>query len=360
MKKGMFVCFWCIFLISCSPTPKVIEELQLIQALGYDYVSESEFRTVAGSQIILPGEEELPQTAVFSAVGNTSRITRKKMQTESSKLLVLGRVNLILFQDDLAKEGVFYYLDILQRDPLVGRNVRPAVVEGKVFDLLSQNYKLDITVYQYLNDLIEQNEKEIIPQITLHTVLYEYYKDGVDVTLPMIKQNDNRAQITGLALFKDDHYIQKLNVREASYLKLLKESFEGGFYQIDIDEHDYVSLENVNAAPVYTVKQDESGLHVSIDIKITGIVNEQGDVNGPNHYNKNDIKHLGSTQFEKHMNQLIKKFQEWNVDPIGLGAVARSSVRDFNIDDWHKNYPTLDIKVNVDLSFVSSGITEEN
>ncbi|TSB47361.1 Ger(x)C family spore germination protein [Alkalicoccobacillus porphyridii] len=359
MKRLLIVMVCLVALTGCAPRTKIIEELQLIQALGYDFESDSDFRTVAGSQIILPQVENLPETEVFSAVGNTSRITRKKMQTESSKTLVLGRVNLVLFQDQLAEEGIYYFLDILQRDPVIGRNVRPAVVEGKVYDLLSQNYKLDITVYQYLNELIEQSESEILPQVTLQTLLYHYYDEGSDMYIPMIKQYQDRARVTGLALFKGDQCVHKLSVRESSYLKLLKEPFNGGFYQIDLDNGDYVSLENVDADQDFTIKNTEKGMRVTITVNIKGIINEQGDVKGPNHYNGSALTHLGTEQFEKHLKSLLKTFQELNVDPVGFGANARSKMRDFDIEEWKRAYPDLDIQVKVNLDLISSGITEE-
>ena len=360
MKKLLVFIVCAVVITGCSPRTKVIEELQLIQALGYDYESENEFSSVAGSQIILPEEEALPDTEVFSAVGNTSRITRKKMQTESSKLLVLGRVNLVLFQDKLAEQGIFYYLDILQRDPVIGRNVRPAIVEGKVFDLLSQKYKLDITVYQYLSELIEQSEKEIFPEVTLHTLLYQYYQEGSDMYLPMIKQYKDRARVTGLALFKDDFFVHKLNVRESSYLKLLKEPFNGGFYQIDLDDDNYVSIENVDVGQNFTIKKSGTDYSASITVNVKGIINEQGDVKGPNHYGIQELNHYGTEQFEKRLQKLLQTFQELNVDPLGLCAKAKSSIRNFDMKEWENSYQDLDIHVNVNLNLISSGITEED
>ncbi|WMM31875.1 Ger(x)C family spore germination protein, partial [Shouchella clausii] len=161
MKKWLLALCCVLVLGGCAPRTKVIEDIQLIQAIGYDYVNKNEFRSVAGSLIVLPSEETLPQTKVFTATGNTSRITQKKMQAKSSKYMVVGRIGLMLFQDRLAEDGIFYFLNVHQRDSMIGRNLRPAIVEGKTFDLLSKNYQLDTTVYQYLNELLEQSEREI-------------------------------------------------------------------------------------------------------------------------------------------------------------------------------------------------------
>ncbi|MDP5305135.1 hypothetical protein CAY60_019550 [Shouchella clausii] len=78
MKKWLLALCCVLVLGGCAPRTKVIEDIQLIQAIGYDYVNKNEFRSVAGSLIVLPSEETLPQTKVFTATGNTSRITQKK------------------------------------------------------------------------------------------------------------------------------------------------------------------------------------------------------------------------------------------------------------------------------------------
>lgn len=134
MKKWLLALCCVLVLGGCAPRTKVIEDIQLIQAIGYDYVNKNEFRSVAGSLIVLPSEETLPQTKVFTATGNTSRITQKKMQAKSSKYMVVGRIGLMLFQDRLAEDGIFYFLNVHQRDSMIGRNLRPAIVEGKTFD----------------------------------------------------------------------------------------------------------------------------------------------------------------------------------------------------------------------------------
>ncbi|MEK4566802.1 Ger(x)C family spore germination protein [Alkalihalobacillus sp. FSL R5-0424] len=363
MRKVCALVFCFLMICGCAPRPKVIEELQLIQALGYDVHHEDEFRTVAGSQIILPGEEEaLPNAVVFSASGDTSRITRKKMQTESSKLLVLGRMNLLLFQDKLAEQGIFYFLDILQRDPVIGRNVKPAIVEGSVYDLLTQDYKLDITVYEYLNDLIEESEEEIFPKVTLHSLLYHYYEEGSDMYLPMIKPHKDRARVTGLALFKEDQCVYKLNVRQASYLKLLRERFSGGFYQIDLADDNHVSVENVQVSQSYTIKRGtDGGFVTSIDVQLEGAINELGDNKGETRsYSMKELEQYGVNQFQERLSSLVHLFQELEIDPLALGSIAKNRIRGLTMEEWYESYPSMDTKVNVELTLVHSGIIDES
>lgn len=263
----------------------------------------------------------------------------------------------MLFQDRLAEDGIFYFLNVHQRDSMIGRNLRPAIVEGKTFDLLSKNYHLDTTVYQYLSELLEQSEREIYPRVTLHTALYQYYAEGTDMFLPIIKGNDDHARVTGLALFKKDRCVDKLNVSEASFFKLLSEPFRGGFYQVQISSDSFASLENVQATPQYTITKDDNGLHVSILVHMKGVVSESGDLS-MSVKDLAKIKELGIQQFEGQLQTLVNRFQQHSIDPIGLGDVAKSKIRHLNMEQWHATYPSLDIDVNVDLTVIGSGITD--
>ncbi|WP_059103693.1 Ger(x)C family spore germination protein [Shouchella shacheensis] len=358
MKRWMVFGACLLLLTGCVPRTNVVEELQLVQAYGFDYVDEYKFRGVAGSSVILPGEEVLPKSVIFTATGETSRLIRKQMQTQSSKQMVQGRIGLTMINKELAAQGIFNFLDNLQRDPMIGRNMRMAIVEGTTVDLLSGDYSLDISVYQYLNDLIEQSTKEIFPDGDLHKALYQYYGEGMDIFLPVMEKQGDRVGVVGLALFKDDVFVQQLDARDASFFKLMYESFAGGYYQVEMEDNIFVSLESVNAAPSYTISEDQNGIHVTLDVNVTGLINEKEEIDVSKEINIEKIKKAGTEEFEERMNALIHTFQEQEIDPLGIGDRARSKISHLDMDTWYEQYPGLNIEVEAHLEVISSGIVD--
>lgn len=109
MKKWLLALCCVLVLGGCAPRTKVIEDIQLIQAIGYDYVNKNEFRSVAGSLIVLPSEETLPQTKVFTATGNTSRNTQKKCKQSHPNIWLLAGLGSCCFKTALPKTAFFIF-----------------------------------------------------------------------------------------------------------------------------------------------------------------------------------------------------------------------------------------------------------
>ncbi|WP_078392722.1 Ger(x)C family spore germination protein [Shouchella patagoniensis] len=359
MKSKLILLGVCLFcLAGCTPKTKVIEEIQLVQALGYDYVNDEEFLGVAGTQITRPGEETLPENEIFTATGKTSRMIRKKIQTESSKTLVEGRIGLLLMNKELAEQGIYHFINTFERDSMIGRDIHLAIAEETSLEILSGDYNLDITVFEYLNELMEESNKEILPETNLHTVLYQYYGDGMDLFLPVMDKKKDRVFVIGLALFNDDVLVHQLNVREASIFKLLYERFRGGYYIIEVDPDTHVSVESVNASPTYKIYEDHTGIHVGIQVEVKGLVSEKEQIDTSKERNIQKIQKAGIREFEEKMTALITTFQELGIDPLGIGDRARSQIRHLNFKEWERLYPHIPIDVDVTLEIIGSGITE--
>ena len=58
------------------------------------------------------------------------------------------------------------------------------------------------------------------------------------------------------------------------------------------------------------------------------------------------------------MDELIKQFQEKEIDPIGIREEIRSHSRKWSMKQIQDMYPNVDIAVNVEINVVQSGIGE--
>lgn len=58
------------------------------------------------------------------------------------------------------------------------------------------------------------------------------------------------------------------------------------------------------------------------------------------------------------MNELIKQFQEQEIDPIGIREEIRSHSRKWSMKQIQEMYPSVDVAVNVKINVVQSGIGE--
>lgn len=162
-----------------------------MQTFGYDYVNSEEFEGTAGSSNIPPGEQSMPVNEVFSATGKTSKRIRQKIQAEGARPIVVGRVGLVIFNQELAEHGIENQIDNLQRNPSIGRKLPLVVSKEKAKDIIDSTYSQSDSVSQYLIDVVEQNLEQTIPNVNLHRFLVHFYSKDADPFLPLIEKRVN-------------------------------------------------------------------------------------------------------------------------------------------------------------------------
>ncbi|WP_373462638.1 Ger(x)C family spore germination C-terminal domain-containing protein [Paenibacillus sp. V4I3] len=53
---------------------------------------------------------------------------------------------------------------------------------------------------------------------------------------------------------------------------------------------------------------------------------------------------------------LIQLFKKEGIDPLGLGDFVRSKTRNWNEEEWKKEYRTLNVRLNVKVNLTEMGI----
>ncbi|TCP26624.1 spore germination protein [Scopulibacillus darangshiensis] len=346
----------------------VIDDIRLVQAIGYDYVGDDlVLSTVAVPNYTMGGGESgggpssSATTDSFSVISHTGKAIPTKMQTKAQQPLKLGKVNTILFDEDLAKHGIDDFVDYLNRDPVIGRKLYLAVVDGSTQELLSGQYEESQAVSIYLNDLIKQNIKYNLPRMNLHEFLYSYFGQGKDPILPILKKSGDHIEITGIALFRNGKYVGKIPIPNKTFIfKLMSQPFEGGAYEFYLKNNPsaYISVLNTGSKVTYSVKNGNSASpDILIHVKMKAIITEAPLRSNPKEY-INKISKAMEKDIEKQGEQLVEKFQKMSVDPLGLGAKTRSQTRGWDFEKWKDHYPNADVKLKVDIQVKQTGITE--
>ncbi|MBS2969154.1 Ger(x)C family spore germination protein [Metabacillus sp. KIGAM252] len=355
--RRCFLLFLSLSLMTgCTPEQQILEELQLVQTIGYDYVSEDKILGTGGSTSIPPGQQSLPTDEVFSAVGYTSKQIRQKLQNESTKPIVIGRVGVVLFNQKLAEKGISDLLDNLQRDPEIGRDIFLALAQDSSQKIISTKYSTSVPTSNYIFDLIQQNMEQDMPRINLHAFLYRYYGKGLNAYMPILQKIDDRLKIIGIGIFKDDRLVQQINTEEAYYLKMAEDTIKKGILEIDF-KNKKLSIENLSSKPKITVEKRNGSYKTELTLKIKGRISEGG---GFRMTSKNIISGIEKTtrkQIEQHMEKLIQSFQENQVDPIGFKRKAMQN-RTFSNKKWGDQYAKMPIRVNVEVAIIHAGIME--
>ncbi|WP_409288434.1 Ger(x)C family spore germination protein [Peribacillus sp. SCS-37] len=358
MKKGIVWSVLVILLIGGHTLePVILEDVQLVSIYGYDYVDKNTIKGVISSPIIPMVENTPPKNEIFAAKGHTSKNTRQKLQAESPEPLVTGRLNTLLYNKKIAKKGILSLITTMGRDPALGRATAMAIVEGEVEDLLEYEYKVTETSAQYVEELLSHNSKDVIPKTNLHSFLDHYYLRGQDPFLPLIKKEKDRIRIKGIALFYNDRYVSYIPYKECFVFKLLYENFNNGMYEFKQDGN-YVTIENLFSKNKIRISDGNGSPKAHIDISIKGKITDAPRLVLTDKKVVSKIETALEQQIKRQAYGMLNQFKKKNIDPLGLGELARSQTYHFDFQRWEHHYKDLPFSVNVEVEITQTGTIE--
>ncbi|ALC89051.1 hypothetical protein AM500_04025 [Bacillus sp. FJAT-18017] len=355
MPNNRWILLSVFLLLTGCVEREVIDDVRLITGMGYD---TSEGEKIEGTALIpfhLPDQKV--ENTTLSAASSPSRNIFRTLQKKSPDPIVSGAMEVALFGKDIAEKGISSLLDSLQRDPSIGTNTYFAVVDGTAKDVLKGDYGKKGNS-SYIADLIEQNTEHLdLPQTNMHTFLADFYKVGKSPFLPLIKKHgDKGVELVGLALFKDDKVIDTLPANKLFYFKLMVERYTQGGVKVSMGKQEAVvrSLRS-KLKPKLT---GQNPYELTVNIEIEGLLEQY--TGGPlNPKARKEIDAALKKQIETNCMELVKRYQEKDIDPLGLGSFVRSRTRNFDQKKWRKtDYPKMKIHVNAKVKLLESGVVE--
>ncbi|MCM3718194.1 Ger(x)C family spore germination protein [Fictibacillus phosphorivorans] len=349
-----------ILLAGCVPK-EIIDDVQLIHAIGFDELPDGNIQ----GTITYPIFEQDGKVRVeyLSAVSHTSRFLRSKLNTKSPKTLAAGQLRIVLFNHKFARKGILDIMNSLYRDPNVGNRLFLSVVEGNTNKLLTNEYTATPLPSIYIMELLEQNIKsENLPRTNLHVFLYSYYGEGIDPFLPIIKSEKNSLQLNGIALFRDDKYVGRINHKESFVFKILLEGSRTGNYEVQLKKgkrKGHSVIRNIKGTASYKVKKVNGVPEFNIKLKILGEIHEYPPwLDLENKQNIQLVEKTLTKEINKDAKKIIAKFQRLNVDPLGLGDQVRRREKNWVFKRFKEQYPDMKISVSTDFEIVESGVIE--
>ncbi|MEH7514218.1 Ger(x)C family spore germination protein [Gottfriedia acidiceleris] len=360
MRYRLLIVFVCMvfFLSSCALIPPTdVNEINIIQGAGFDLQEKDQLKATVTFPIFRA--IDTTEFDIVSAKGQTLKNIREKIDNQIRHRMMSGQLRLVLYSLDLAKKGIYPIVDTFDRDPAVGSLLQMAVVEGETFDLLSLKEYEQENVSLYIHDLLLHNsEVGPMPYSDFSTFMYDYFEEGQDPFLPMLKMDKGAIKLSGVALFKDDKFVAKVPWKYVFAFKTLMESYHQGMHQFDFDG-EHLAIDNINSKTKYKVKIIKGKPEFNIELNMNARILEYTGpkpISLPKHI-KEITKKL-EKQIEKEQMELISILQKNNVDPIGFGSKLEAHDRNFDSKKWEEQYPHAKVKVKANLDIIHTGIVE--
>ena len=366
LRNLLALILFCSLLLGGCWDQKTFEQVGLTLSFGIE-LSESGNLLITSIYPVVGGQQT-GEVDIISTETHIVRGGRTNMRLASPKLLEGGKVQQVLLSDSIAKEGIHDLLEVFQRDVTVPAISFVTIVEGSPAELLKKasEFKSKPRVSFYLYHLLENNVKlSNIPNTKIFDFDINYFSPGLDPIVPTIKLGNDIIQITGCALFSKDKMTGKLNVKETNLLMGLLDQLKYSDFVLDdpefLKEHDVkygLAITFFNNKRKINIDFSEEGTPiVEINVKYRCSLDEYKWDKTIDPKVQEDLEKKIGEQFTRISNNVIKKLQEANCDPIGIGDLIRAKYYDYwQSIDWKEVYQEAEIKANVEMEIGNVGI----
>ncbi|WP_261133369.1 Ger(x)C family spore germination protein [Bacillus sp. Marseille-Q3570] len=349
-----FLKILCVLLLiaGCSRN-KIVEDLKLIESLGYDLEDDKikgsasyhvHYDVPAGAPVKLLTAESETANGIFTTF--TQQVPHP---------VEIGKTRTILMGEPFAKEGIQDLIGTLVRNPIIASNAKMAISEQDAAEVL--NLTMRLTPF-YLSEVIEQNiTYGNTPQMNLHTTLNQYFGTGQDVYLPVLTIDESeKIMVNGLGIFKGDKLAMRLQDRETFLFKIIKNKNISGTYEFISEQKEKISLKIMYGKRKIHLKNTRQKPKVKITLDLFALIKDHPE--SLDLTKKEDVDKL-STLIEKELTikieKLLEEFKEEQVDPMGFGDLVRSEKRDWTQDRFNDQYPNLEFEIETKMNFLGSG-----
>jgi len=359
----------CVLLSGCWDQD-YLKDARLVYGSALDLTDEGKIHsTMAVREVSGGGAQVNPVDEFYSAEGETVVQLRDKLDRQMSGKYRPYKNRILLLGEDLVKRDLFAIMDFLYRDPKAALNASLAVTEGKSSDYILMGKVGKTLIAEYLKELIDsEQEKTIIPEENIQTILKEMYDPACDFGLPYIRKKDQGIEVGGIALFHGQRMTGLITVDEQVLLTLLllMDGYQGKVAQItekvgsegEMPIEQFIVIDVAKAKRETIIQPDPvRKIKVQIPVKLSVSVAEYPHNQLDEEQVVMRLNGILSKKLTERAKQVIQKLQAANCDYFGIGL----DVRAFHPDlwkkvSWEKDFPQIKIEPQVQVEIMGHGV----
>ncbi|MFZ5753253.1 MAG: Ger(x)C family spore germination protein [Bacillota bacterium] len=380
LLSKILVLLLIILIIGGCWNRRELNTLAIVSGLALDKAEEpGKIRITA--QIIKPGEMKVPQAGGgsggggdgqkpywnVSATGDTIFDTIRAITHQSSRKLFFPHNEIVIFSQDVAKEGVQEYLDFLDRDPEPRRLIWILVTKGTASEILETKAELEKVPAISISHLIEARAATSeASAVKMHEFLTRLMSKTTAPVASLIEVSgqgkEKTAILTGTAVFKRDKLVGYLDKTETRGLLWVINEIKSGIIVVECPGgKGKASLEIIRARSKIIPEIKDNKIHITVKVDEEGNLGSQmcsEDLTSLSAWMNLERKQAAAIRSE--VKAALKKAQELNTDIFGFGeAVHRKYPKLWkDIEDhWDDFFPDIEVTVIVNAKLRKSGIT---
>ncbi|MFJ8064504.1 Ger(x)C family spore germination protein [Psychrobacillus sp. NPDC096426] len=388
MAKKIIVLLSLIFLLAGCWDKRELNELAITMAIGIDK-SDNGYKVSA--QVVVPSELSLKggpghsQIVLFQATGLTVEEALRKLTKESPRIIYPGHLQMLVFGESLAKEGIGKALDFMSRNWEVRADFYVVVAKdstaeevlnvqtplenipsNNMFNILQKakdnnSTTVGVKLADFIGDLERKGKEPVLTGIIITGDKKSgSNKQNLDSITPSA-----RMQYDGLAIFKEDKLIGWLDEFDERGYNAITKHVKRAVTTVACPKEGELNLEiqrfqtkvkskTVNSSPEIDIKMDVEAnvgaVECLIDIRNEKTITE--------------LEKTFETQIKKNIHHTIKTVQnDFNSDVFGFGATIyqqEPKVWGKVESNWEEEFPNLKVNVGVNVKIKYAGAIDNS
>ncbi|MGD6832892.1 Ger(x)C family spore germination protein [Sutcliffiella halmapala] len=352
------ICFVFLSLIPVGCIPhSIINEVSLMHNVGYD-----KEEGMLKASVVYPNYAESEKPALITAAAKNPSSLQEELSHKSPFPFEIGQVRMMIFGDELSRDGLADVLDTICKDPKIGI-IRIVITDGTPDQILRKTLNESPL---FLMNLIDKSiENDGIPESDLHVMYDQYFGSGIDMSFPnLIVDTNGTVNVDGMGIFKGDKLALRISDKETFLLKLMTDRNKKGVYSFDLNMNGHKA--NIGVRTIYgkhKVKFIKENLNEQVNVSLNLDVELDTLPEWINLENEKELKSFKNALQKSISNEaelLLTDFQTNGVDPIGIGRMYKANHRNYSERSFYDRiYPNMTYDVKAKIVVRQTGVGKQ-
>lgn len=363
-KKTLYLLIFTLFLYMFFKSNNVfvpIENIDIAPGVAVDV----EERSDGNINYTLPisvyqfKENEGILLKIHPAEGKTVGDARQDRQLSQNKKFLLGLEQVFILGERFAKMGINPWVEIVFANPNSNDTAYLTVTNEDVTKLLRMDIEGGANPSEYISEMLKSS-KEFNFFSNNYKVMDMFIRignEGRNFVLPYTEIVNGNPKITGMAIFKGDKMVDKINIEDARAMNIMRENNVRGLMTICKNEKQSIDFYGTSKRKVKCEKVDGK-YKFYININYTGDI-ISNTINPEIRDNPKAIKEFEdemAKQAEKECYDFIDKMKnELKTDCLELGMYAVAKTGRHTGIDWNEVVVNSEIEVKVKVKVDRQG-----
>lgn len=274
------------------------------------------------------------------------------IQAKLEHPLFWGHLQTLVVGEEQARRGVSRIMDVFLRAAETRLKAWIVVADGKTDKILEATPKTEKLPSLYIGRALEMEDYlNMIPLLRVVEFSARVSNPGEQPVAPIVKADKEGIAISGLALFREDKMVGKLDYDEMHYYFLAAQAHGFMPKRVETETGEVFIYEITNVRRRIRPHYSNNQVSFTVSLRLEGnIIESESKRSLKDPKFLQEVEQAVSTAIEKDCRAVLRRVQkEFKVDTYGFGTMVRGLYpKVWKQMDWAEEFPNVPIKITVD------------